>query len=350
MTIVVEETKPVAMERSTDSELATNVDKDREDDILSSKEEGADILDVKCCRICLDEENDQGMIAPCRCKGTSKWVHRECLDQWRANNAQDLAFSRCMECRFNFQFEPHGNESHPRHLGRCLYWLLVSRDLIVATVVVQAFILLCAVIFWAATRNEEGIIEWVDDSYNPICRSSGCQFWACYAIGILVLFFFLGIYGSILLCLNKCSIHAAIHAGGRTQGRTTRGQPVVDGTVGNCPASCDCDCNCGGCGDEAAAVVLVLAIVVGAILVVIGFVLAAVVSVIIVQTILRRHLWILQKKTLTKEYRVRDLSCDPGSLSDSPKQTRGIETDRLVKLGLMEKIDRSNMPVPFASI
>lgn len=23
-------------------------------------------------------------IAPCKCKGTSKYVHRECLDQWRA--------------------------------------------------------------------------------------------------------------------------------------------------------------------------------------------------------------------------------------------------------------------------
>lgn len=24
------------------------------------------------------------LIAPCKCKGTSKYVHRECLDQWRA--------------------------------------------------------------------------------------------------------------------------------------------------------------------------------------------------------------------------------------------------------------------------
>lgn len=23
-------------------------------------------------------------IAPCKCKGTSKFVHRECLDHWRA--------------------------------------------------------------------------------------------------------------------------------------------------------------------------------------------------------------------------------------------------------------------------
>ena len=32
------------------------------------------------CRICLEEEGD--MISPCLCKGTQKWVHRECLDHW----------------------------------------------------------------------------------------------------------------------------------------------------------------------------------------------------------------------------------------------------------------------------
>ncbi|RWW63349.1 hypothetical protein BHE74_00029479 [Ensete ventricosum] len=35
------------------------------------------------CRICL-ETDGRDFIAPCKCKGTSKFVHRECLDHWRA--------------------------------------------------------------------------------------------------------------------------------------------------------------------------------------------------------------------------------------------------------------------------
>ncbi|PPD83339.1 hypothetical protein GOBAR_DD19729 [Gossypium barbadense] len=32
----------------------------------------------------IDLEAGRDFIAPCKCKGTSKYVHRECLDHWRA--------------------------------------------------------------------------------------------------------------------------------------------------------------------------------------------------------------------------------------------------------------------------
>ncbi|KAL3579587.1 hypothetical protein D5086_021091 [Populus alba] len=35
------------------------------------------------CRICLDNEGED-LIAPCHCKGTQKYVHRSCLDNWRS--------------------------------------------------------------------------------------------------------------------------------------------------------------------------------------------------------------------------------------------------------------------------
>tara|TARA_B100001063_G_C16777830_1_gene567273 strand:- start:2917 stop:3816 length:900 start_codon:yes stop_codon:yes gene_type:complete len=51
------------------------------------------------CRICLEEEeNIDLLIAPCRCSGTSKYVHIECLRRWRYQDINAPGFYRCMEC------------------------------------------------------------------------------------------------------------------------------------------------------------------------------------------------------------------------------------------------------------
>jgi len=55
------------------------------------------------CRICTDASStvDTGeLIAPCLCKGSIKFVHRHCLDQWRCTG--ERAFSTCPTCKFNY--------------------------------------------------------------------------------------------------------------------------------------------------------------------------------------------------------------------------------------------------------
>ena len=40
--------------------------------------------DENFCRICLEEEdNINSLISPCRCSGSSKYVHIQCLQNWR---------------------------------------------------------------------------------------------------------------------------------------------------------------------------------------------------------------------------------------------------------------------------
>ena len=49
------------------------------------------------CRICLEEEDNlELLISPCRCSGTSKYVHRECLRKWRYQDINAPGFSKCM--------------------------------------------------------------------------------------------------------------------------------------------------------------------------------------------------------------------------------------------------------------
>lgn len=41
------------------------------------------------CRYCLQSDNIEDMVAPCRCTGSSKYVHQKCLREWfeKSNNA-----------------------------------------------------------------------------------------------------------------------------------------------------------------------------------------------------------------------------------------------------------------------
>ena len=55
--------------------------------------------DILECRICFEQETlDDPFISPCRCKGTSKYVHKSCLTTWRNFNRHSSAWEKCMEC------------------------------------------------------------------------------------------------------------------------------------------------------------------------------------------------------------------------------------------------------------
>jgi hypothetical protein len=73
--------------------------------LLFDQDDNVDSWNERTCRICLRDNEPYDLIAPCRCKGAGKWVHRQCLDQWRAVNRQDIAFSQCTECLFQYHLE-----------------------------------------------------------------------------------------------------------------------------------------------------------------------------------------------------------------------------------------------------
>ena len=134
----------------------------------------------KCCRICLESTDSAdpfdggresttsrvcshtadarttgaGLIAPCSCRGTSAWVHRGCLDQWRSTQ-EDRAFSQCTECKFPYEYlQPAADEEDDRGwlfdggplTARRRRWvkfqLFVARDFVAIFVVLQLCICL----------------------------------------------------------------------------------------------------------------------------------------------------------------------------------------------------------------
>ncbi|THU72163.1 hypothetical protein C4D60_Mb04t09220 [Musa balbisiana] len=85
------------------------------------------------CRICLDIGGDD-LIAPCYCRGTQKYVHRSCLDNWRSTK-EGFAFAHCTECRAVFLLR--ANVPPDRWWLRLKFQLLVARDHVLIFVIVQ---------------------------------------------------------------------------------------------------------------------------------------------------------------------------------------------------------------------
>lgn len=57
------------------------------------------------CRICFDTADTPAnpLFRPCHCKGTSAWVHVDCLDTWRRTSTNPKSFYECDACKFKYR-------------------------------------------------------------------------------------------------------------------------------------------------------------------------------------------------------------------------------------------------------
>jgi hypothetical protein len=61
------------------------------------------------CRICLEQEHLYNLVAPCKCSGTQRYVHPNCLEKWQRTMLDKLISSpettspdrvyRCVVCK-----------------------------------------------------------------------------------------------------------------------------------------------------------------------------------------------------------------------------------------------------------
>ena len=61
------------------------------------------------CRICLEEDEEHNLIYPCKCKGSSKYVHKNCLNEWRTTSENEHNFKRCELCHYEYRIVSHQN-------------------------------------------------------------------------------------------------------------------------------------------------------------------------------------------------------------------------------------------------
>lgn len=57
---------------------------------------------IKECRICFEDDSDEQLIKPCLCNGTTKWIHKSCLQRWRQQNFENDKYNKCEICKFSY--------------------------------------------------------------------------------------------------------------------------------------------------------------------------------------------------------------------------------------------------------
>ena len=157
--------------------------------------------DQKTCRICLetDETPDDVLIAPCRCSGTMKYVHRKCLQEWRAQEQVPMAFSHCPQCKFQYVTELNEGE---QKMKRVWLTLFVARDTIGLFLCVQGVAAALALLIHACDPG--GFIkklypdEWAE-SHAAVHFSVGPY----YVTSVILLLALLGVVGTLMVCCGK---------------------------------------------------------------------------------------------------------------------------------------------------
>lgn len=59
-------------------------------------------MDAKSCRICLDVDPLDDLFSPCKCRGSVKYVHRECLATWVKTTNNPESKKKCMMCHTEY--------------------------------------------------------------------------------------------------------------------------------------------------------------------------------------------------------------------------------------------------------
>ncbi len=265
------------------------------------------------CRICLEDDLSRSdVIAPCACRGGSKWVHRSCLDRWRSMR-EDKAFSRCTECLQYYQLICTTNETcQEKCLRRTRFTAYVCRDFTFLLICTQLMIFSLAGFTYLIDHNSHYLLKLFHMDHYP--------FLFYYLFGLFLSFSLIGMIGSCIQ--SQCC--------GDTSNMNCYCTDIVFlpyfGPADSSPCCCCADSaactQCGGCGScecanclSAGAIgeeALYLFLVLLVLFAIIGLFVFIFVGAMLMQEIVRRHFHILDKWNLTREFIVKDLA--PGAL------------------------------------
>lgn len=164
----------------------------------------------KQCRICLDDEGTD-FIVPCKCKGTMKFVHRKCLDNWRASGFKEKAFTHCDQCLFEYVIEPYVPDQEEEKRRIKLYRQYVCRDIIIFIIVNLWIIATFSVLSWMFDFNNDIVNQFPDNAFWMYCLIGfGCYLIIIGIYGIIISFQRYS-WNDVILCVD-CSSEGCLYS------------------------------------------------------------------------------------------------------------------------------------------
>jgi hypothetical protein len=139
-------------------------------------------LKLPICRICYDTEKENNLlIHPCRCTGSVKYVHEECLKTWLLSTNEDLNNRACELCHTTFQMEYKIisyfslREICDETIGTCMF----------IPILLSILALIVVIIYFLAVKYEDPDTD-RDDKVYSLALMAGCSFAGGIILIILV--------------------------------------------------------------------------------------------------------------------------------------------------------------------
>lgn len=230
------------------------------------------------------------------------WIHRSCLDHWRATRHED-AFSHCTTCHFQYVIEPLDPSRDDQSAKVCRFRMLVARDSFGLLLAWQAVIALIALLVYGMDSGSGALLRIFPASFQ---NSPVGTYYLC---GVVIFFAILGLVGSCAFCCN-CGDSRNMNCDGMVccyycYGPCNCHCDCGGGGGGNCCNNCNCNCNS---GDDAAAVLLVILLVVVIALAVLGVFIGIAVASVTLQRLYQKHSRVLWLREETQRFVVKDLA------------------------------------------
>lgn len=132
----------------------------------------------KVCRICLDNDNINDLFSPCKCKGSIKYIHKSCLEEWRKQGSKQ--FFKCPNCKYSYR------------LSRMKYANLLQSQIII-TIVTIISILTCVIVVAYMIKFFALLFFGLKLTRSAFALSSRIVWWSVLVIGcvfmLIALFF-----------------------------------------------------------------------------------------------------------------------------------------------------------------
>ena len=111
--------------------------------------EGTSEAEEPICRICFAGADAGRLVSPCLCSGSMRYVHLDCLSQWRKISANPLSAYQCENCLYRYSFR------------RTLYATVLRSALVLHLV---TFLLLLLILFAGSHAAQFADTHWLGGS------------------------------------------------------------------------------------------------------------------------------------------------------------------------------------------